>query len=122
MRDSEIDRSKSSACPRCLTGDARVVARSPRPGVWTMHLCTVCFYTWRSTEPDYATSAEALSPRFRIDPSRLGEGRAMPEIPPLRMLSENELSVPSSAGALYRYDGIDQKHCDFISPTPTAWE
>jgi len=30
------------------------------------------FYTWRSTEPDYATSAEALSPRFRIDPSRLG--------------------------------------------------
>jgi hypothetical protein len=37
MRDSEIDRSKSSACPRCLTGDARVVARSPRPGVWTLH-------------------------------------------------------------------------------------
>ena len=84
MRDSEIDRSKISACPRCLTGNVRVVARSPRPGVWTMHLCTVCFYTWRSTEPDYATSAEALSPRFRIDPSRLGEGRAMPEVPPLR--------------------------------------
>ena len=69
MRDSEIDRSESesSACPRCSTGDARVVARSPRPGVWTMHLCTVCFYTWRSTEPDYATRAEALSPGFRID-------------------------------------------------------
>jgi hypothetical protein len=47
MRDSEIDRSRSSACPRCLTGDARMVARSPRPGVWTMHLCAVCFYTWR---------------------------------------------------------------------------
>ena len=75
MRDGEIDRSKSSSCPRCLTSDARVVARSPRPGVWTMHLCTVCFYTWRSTEPEYATNAEALSLRFRIDPSRLGEAR-----------------------------------------------
>jgi vanillate/4-hydroxybenzoate decarboxylase subunit D len=86
MRDSEIDRSESesSACPRCSTGDARVVARSPRPGVWTMHLCTVCFYTWRSTEPDYTTRAEVLSPGFRIDPSRLREGRAMPEVPPLR--------------------------------------
>ena len=84
MRDSEIDRSKIRACPRCLTGDARVVARSPRPGVWTMHLCKVCFYTWRSTEPDYATRAEVLSPGFRIDPSRLREGRAMPEVPPLR--------------------------------------
>jgi vanillate/4-hydroxybenzoate decarboxylase subunit D len=86
MRDSEIDRSESesSACPRCSTGDARVVARSPRPGVRSMHLCTVCFYTWRSTEPDYAIRAEVLSPGFRIDPSRLGEGRAMPEVPPLR--------------------------------------
>ena len=28
MRDSEIDRSTSNACPRCLTGDAGVVARS----------------------------------------------------------------------------------------------
>jgi hypothetical protein len=84
MRDSEMDRNKISACPRCLTGDARVVARSPKPGVWTMQLCTVCFYTWRSTEPDYATSAEALSPRFRIDPSRLGEARDMPGVPPLR--------------------------------------
>jgi vanillate/4-hydroxybenzoate decarboxylase subunit D len=84
MRDSEIDRGTSTACPRCLTGDARVIARSPKPGVWTMHLCTVCLYTWRSTEPDYATSADALSPRFRIDPSCLGEARAMPEVPPLR--------------------------------------
>ena len=49
-----------------------------------MHLCPRCFYSWRNTEPDYATSADALSPSFRIDPTGLGQGRAMPEIPPLR--------------------------------------
>jgi len=43
MRDSEIDRSTSNACPRCLTGDTRVVARSPKPGVWTMHLARSAF-------------------------------------------------------------------------------
>ena len=54
-----------------------------------MHLCTVCFYTWRSTEPDYATSAEALSSRFRIDPSRLRRRTGMPEVRRSAMLSEN---------------------------------
>jgi vanillate/4-hydroxybenzoate decarboxylase subunit D len=83
MRDSEIDRSESesSACPRCSTGDARVVARSPRPGVWTMHLCTVCFYTWRSTEPDYATRAE-VGQQSPVDlPLRLDDAAASPTTP-----------------------------------------
>ena len=49
-----------------------------------MHLCQTCFYSWRSTEPPYATTAEALSPGFRIDAAKLGQGRRMPEIPPMR--------------------------------------
>ena len=48
-----------------------------------MHLCNVCFYTWRSTEPDDATGAERYLPDSESS-LRFSEGLAMPEVPPLR--------------------------------------
>ncbi len=71
-------------CPRCDTPVAGIVARSPVAGVWVMHLCQTCFYSWRSTEPDEATKASAMSAKFRIDPAGLQRGHVMPAVPPLR--------------------------------------
>jgi len=84
MPEPQPNHEKSPDCPRCSTQETLMVARSPVAGVWTMRLCPVCFYSWRSTEPDYATKASALAPDFRVDPNRLGEGKPMPSVPPLR--------------------------------------
>lgn len=80
----EVQGNNAPTCPRCDGRSVEIVAHSPVPGVWEMHLCQTCFYGWRSTEPPYATTPEALSPGFRIDAAKLGQGRRMPEIPPLR--------------------------------------
>ena len=85
MPEPQPDQMERQECPRCSTKEARVVAHSPVPGVWTMQLCPVCFYSWRSTEPDYATKATALATEFRVDASRLAEGKPMPGVPPLRV-------------------------------------
>jgi hypothetical protein len=84
MPEPQPNQMELAECPRCSTKQAQVVARSPVPGVWTMQLCPVCFYSWRSTEPDYATKATALASDFRVDSNRLAEGKPMPGIPPLR--------------------------------------
>ena len=83
MADSSIAEA-ASGCPRCGSDETRVVARSPVEGVWRMFLCSTCFYSWRSTEPAYATTPEGIAPGFRIDPATLPLGKVMPAVPPLR--------------------------------------
>lgn len=75
---------KAPSCPRCTENATQIVAQSPVAGAWTMALCPTCYYTWRSTEPDYAVKREAMSKDFYIDPAKIEKGRVMPEIPPLR--------------------------------------
>lgn len=84
MAKHTTDNAQDLDCPRCSTPHASLVARSPVDGVWEMHLCTTCFYSWRSTEPDYATKAESLPELFRIDPAKIPLGKTMPTVPPLR--------------------------------------
>ena len=38
------------SCPRCSSGDTRLIAKSPLPGVWEMYGCNHCTYLWRNTE------------------------------------------------------------------------
>ena len=83
MADNELT-PESPGCPRCRSAKTRVVADSPVEGAWRMFLCPVCFYSWRSTEPDYATTAAGIAPGFRIDSATLDQGKVMPTIPPLR--------------------------------------
>lgn len=72
------------ACPRCDSNATTIVARSPVAQAWRMFLCPVCYYSWRSTEPDYATTRQAMAPLFLIDPTKIQLGKVMPEVPPLR--------------------------------------
>jgi len=37
-------------CPRCGSGDTRLIAGSPVPGVWEIYGCNHCTYLWRNTE------------------------------------------------------------------------
>lgn len=76
---------KAPNCPRCTGTATRIVAQSPVEGAWSMALCPTCYYTWRSTEPDYAVIREAMSNDFYVDSSQIHKGRVMPEIPPLRL-------------------------------------
>lgn len=78
------DTTAAPACPRCASGATTIVARSPGAGAWHMLLCPVCYYSWRNTEPDYATTRAAMAPLFLIDPAKIAMGKVMPEVPPLR--------------------------------------
>ena len=80
MADSNL----KPSCPRCDTPETEVVARSPVEGAWVMHACPACFYSWRSTEPPEMSTREGISPAFRVDASKLAQGRVMPAIPPRR--------------------------------------
>ena len=83
MADSKVA-DMSPDCPRCGTAKTRVVASSPVAGVWQIFLCSTCFYSWRTTEPTYATTRAGIAPGFRIDPATLSLGKVMPAVPPLR--------------------------------------
>jgi hypothetical protein len=76
--------STAPACPRCTETATRIAAHSPAPGAWSMALCPTCFYSWRSTEPDYAVKREAMAKDFQVDRDAIARGKVMPEIPPLR--------------------------------------
>jgi hypothetical protein len=81
--------SVAPACPRCTETATCMVAQSPVAGAWSMALCPTCFYSWRSTEPDYAVKREAMSKDFQIDRAAIPKGKVMPEIPPLRLTDVN---------------------------------
>lgn len=66
-------------CPRCRSVDTAVLAESPQPGIWTMFSCDICYYTWRSTEPDQNTDPAQYPAVFRLDPTQIPQ---LPTIPP----------------------------------------
>jgi vanillate/4-hydroxybenzoate decarboxylase subunit D len=71
-------------CPRCDERTVRVLTASPAPGAWTMYSCGTCFYSWRSTEPAYATDPAGYPVAFKIDPSAIGDMPVVPTVPPRR--------------------------------------
>jgi hypothetical protein len=71
-------------CPRCRTAGAATLAQSPVAGVWTVYGCNVCFYTWRSTEPQENTDPDKYPEAFRLNPEDLKNLPIVPIIPPLR--------------------------------------
>jgi hypothetical protein len=71
-------------CPRCRTVGAEPLGESPIAGVWTVYGCTVCFYTWRSTEPAENTDPDKYPAVFRLKPEEFKSYPVIPTIPPLR--------------------------------------
>jgi len=71
-------------CPRCDSQQTQLVSKSPVAGAWVIYNCPVCFYSWRSSEPEYATSAEHYNPHFKIRLEDIPHFPEVPSIPPLR--------------------------------------
>lgn len=71
-------------CPRCDSARTEQIAESPVTGAWVIYNCGLCFYTWRSTEPDYATRPECFDPHFKIRAAAIADFALVPAIPPLR--------------------------------------
>ncbi|MDT7614837.1 MAG: vanillate/4-hydroxybenzoate decarboxylase subunit [Pseudonocardiales bacterium] len=68
-------------CPRCDDHDIRVLTVSPVPGAWTMFSCHTCFYSWRTTEPSYATDPATYPAVFKIDPKTIPDMPLFPSVP-----------------------------------------
>jgi hypothetical protein len=74
----------SSICPRCDCDNVRVLAASPVSGRWTMYICNICIYSWRSTEPRVVTDPLTYPRQFKINPAEIPEISAIPTVPPRR--------------------------------------
>ncbi|MGW4486575.1 non-oxidative hydroxyarylic acid decarboxylases subunit D [Amycolatopsis sp. NPDC004368] len=70
-------------CPRCENPDITKLADSPVAGVWTVHQCPRCRYTWRSTEPARRTRRAQYPEAFRLTVADITGATAVPAVPPL---------------------------------------
>jgi hypothetical protein len=61
-----------------------VLTVSPVLGRWVLYVCDTCFYTWRSTEPSYATDPASYPAAFKIDATEIPHMAAIPPVPPRR--------------------------------------
>ncbi|MBW7981019.1 non-oxidative hydroxyarylic acid decarboxylases subunit D [Enterobacillus tribolii] len=71
-------------CPRCESPSPEVMSQSPVAGAWTVFHCPVCFFTWRSTEPDFITDPAKYNPHFKFSPQDMEHFGVMPAIPELK--------------------------------------
>ena len=72
-------------CSRCESDKAEIVSFSPVKGAWIIYNCSVRFYSWRSTEPDYATKPDHYNPAFKIKVEDIPTFAEVPVIPALRL-------------------------------------
>lgn len=70
-------------CPRCGHEVLVKLADSPRPGVWEVHQCRLCLYTWRSTEPARRTQRAHYPEEFRMTQADIDAAQELPVVPPL---------------------------------------
>jgi vanillate/4-hydroxybenzoate decarboxylase subunit D len=71
-------------CPRCRSNSTALRAASPVAGVWIVYGCDLCFYTWRTTEPETNTNPDLYPAVFRLNQEDLPKLQIAPAIPPLR--------------------------------------
>lgn len=70
-----------TTCPRCDSTKAEAVAESPVKGAWTVYTCPVCFYTWRSTEPESFTHPEKYNKSFKVNQEDIPNAIQVPAVP-----------------------------------------
>lgn len=71
-------------CPRCGQESLAKLAESPVTGVWEVHQCELCFYSWRSTEPARRTQRAQYPEPFRMTRAEVDAAQQMPVVPALR--------------------------------------
>ncbi|HEJ9148038.1 TPA: phenolic acid decarboxylase subunit D [Serratia marcescens] len=71
-------------CPRCEAAGPETLCHAPVEDTWTIFLCPTCFFTWRSSEPDFITDPEKYPSRFKFAPTDMANFGIMPNIPELK--------------------------------------
>jgi hypothetical protein len=71
-------------CPRCDSVGPEALSHSPVAGAWTVYHCPICFFTWRSTEPDFITDPAKYNPHFKFSPQDMQHFGVMPAVPELK--------------------------------------
>ncbi|WP_265442932.1 non-oxidative hydroxyarylic acid decarboxylases subunit D [Flexivirga meconopsidis] len=71
-------------CPRCPDGTATVATVSPSGNIWTVYMCRVCHFSWRSTEPKRRTESALYPEAFRLTAADMAAAPDVPAVPPLR--------------------------------------
>jgi len=86
MTESSV-RVAPTACPRCRSGTIAMIGKSSVAGVWTIFGCSICFYAWRSTEPEENVDPEKYPIAFRLRLQDLANLKVVPPVPPRRSSS-----------------------------------
>jgi vanillate/4-hydroxybenzoate decarboxylase subunit D len=68
-------------CPRCDSNKATIVTQSPVQGAWEVYLCSVCLFSWRSTEPNSITDPKKYNKIYKIDPKTIPLADRVPIVP-----------------------------------------
>jgi hypothetical protein len=89
MPNNNNEKEGMPCCPRCESERTEIVSTSAVEGAWVIYNCPVCFYTWRSSEPDYATKPDQYNPHFKIKVADIPTFAEVPIIPALRASGDN---------------------------------
>jgi vanillate/4-hydroxybenzoate decarboxylase subunit D len=84
MTPSNPNTVSNPVCPRCRSPNTALLTESPVKGAWIVYGCKVCFYTWRTTEPEANTNPDLYPEPFRLQPEEIGKFVVVPIIPVLR--------------------------------------
>jgi len=68
------------SCPRCNSPDTEMMTQS-KTADWSILLCSRCFYSWRTSEPEAFTRYELYDRRFRLSPELIAKFSDYPPIP-----------------------------------------
>jgi hypothetical protein len=71
---------ETPTCPRCES-KSDTIAASPVANEWLLYACSICFFTWRSSEPPEAIDPKQYPAIFKIDPLRIPALSDFPVIP-----------------------------------------
>jgi hypothetical protein len=73
-----------TTCPRCDHDALSRVATAPVEGAWDVLRCDLCFYMWRTTEPERRTRRASYPPAFRLTREDIDNAIEVPPVPPRR--------------------------------------
>ena len=70
-------------CPRCDSDTADLLMKAPIDDAWEVYICSICNFTWRSTESEDITNPAKYDKRFKINPEAIPNLTVIPPVPKL---------------------------------------
>jgi vanillate/4-hydroxybenzoate decarboxylase subunit D len=68
-------------CPRCDSDAADLLVKSTVDNAWEVYMCSICNFTWRSTESEDVKNPSLYDKRFKINPNAIPKLTVIPPVP-----------------------------------------